>query len=115
MAHVLQIDTLAFSKRLREAGADEGLAEAIVEGLAVADTSELATKTDLAEVKGIFKEDLAEVKSELKEDLAEVKSELKEDLAKVRGDLKWMKLIGGAILAVLILPWLAELGAVIIR
>lgn len=102
MAHVLQIDTLAFSKRLREAGADEGLAEAIVEGLAVADTSELATKTDLAELAS-------------KADLAKVRGELKEDLAEVRGDLKWMKLIGGAILAVLILPWLAELGAVIIR
>ena len=102
MAHVLQIDTLAFSKRLREAGADEGLAEAIVEGLAVADTSELATKTDLAELAS-------------KADLAKVRGELKEDLAEVKGDLKWMKLIGSAILAVLILPWLAELGAVIIR
>ena len=32
MAHALQIDTLAFSKKLRDAGADEKLAEAIVDG-----------------------------------------------------------------------------------
>ena len=47
MAQALQIDTLAFSKKLREAGADEGLAEAIVEGISAADTSELVTKGDL--------------------------------------------------------------------
>ena len=51
MAHALQIDTLAFTKKLREAGAEEGLAEAIVEGLTAADTSELATKGDIAEAK----------------------------------------------------------------
>ena len=51
MAHALQIDTLAFSKKLREAGADEKLAEAIVEGITAADTSELATKADLAAVE----------------------------------------------------------------
>ena len=33
----------------------------------------------------------------------------KADLAHLETELKWIKLIGGAILAVLILPWLAEL------
>ena len=91
MAHALQIDTLAFTKKLREAGAEEGLAEAIVEGLTAADTSELATKADVAEVK----------------------SDLKADIAEVKNDLKWMKGIGGAILAVLVLPWLAEVFALV--
>ena len=35
----------------------------------------------------------------------------KADLAKLESELKWIKLIGGAILAVLVLPWLAELIA----
>ena len=65
MAHALQIDTLAFTKKLREAGAEEGLAEAIVEGLTAADTSELATKADLAEVKSELKTEIAEVKSDI--------------------------------------------------
>ena len=82
MAHALQIDTLAFTKKLREAGAEEGLAEAIVEGLTAADTSELATKGDIAEVKA----EIAEVKLELKTEIAEVKADI----------LKWMF---GAIIA----------------
>lgn len=61
MAHAFQIDTLAFSKRLRAAGADEKLAEAIVEGITGADTSELATKADIAAVKA----EIAEVKTEI--------------------------------------------------
>ncbi len=86
MAHALQIDTLAFTKKLREAGAEEGLAEAIVEGLTAADTSELATKADLAEVKSELKTEIAEAKLELKTEIAEVKSDI----------LKWMF---GAIIA----------------
>lgn len=81
MAHALQIDTLAFSKKLREAGADEGLAEAIVEGLTAADTSELATKADVALVK-----------SELKQDISAVEAALKQEISEVRYDLKWIKM-----------------------
>ena len=55
MAHAIQIDTLAFAKRLQAAGADERLAEAIVEGITDADTSSLATKEDIA----LVKEDIA--------------------------------------------------------
>lgn len=87
MTHALQIDTLAFSKKLREAGADEKLAEAIVEGLTAADTSELATKGDLAEVKA--------------------------EIEVMKVDLRWIKLIGGGILAVLILPWIRDLAVVV--
>ncbi len=72
MAHALQIDTLAFTKKLREAGAEEGLAEAIVEGLTAADTSELATKSDVLVVEN----KIDKVESALKVDIAEVKSDL---------------------------------------
>ena len=93
MAHALQIDTLAFSKKLREAGAEERLAEAIVEGITAADTSELATKADLkAELTGV-KADIAGVKTVLKGDIKtlEIRMEAmatKEDMAKVRTELK---------------------------
>ena len=100
MAHALQIDTLAFSKKLREAGADERLAGAIVEGITAADTSELATKSDLGEVKA----EIADVKAELKAEIADVKAELKAEIrgldvkiGDVKADiLKWMF---GAIIA----------------
>ena len=51
MTGVLHIDTLAFAKKLRDAGADERLAETIVEGINAADISSLATKTDLRDME----------------------------------------------------------------
>jgi hypothetical protein len=51
MPATLKMDTLKFARRLTDAGMEREMAEAIVEGLAEADTSELATKTDLAELK----------------------------------------------------------------
>jgi len=95
MAHALQIDTLAFSRKLKDAGADDRLADAIVEGLTAADTSELATKSDILIVEN---------------KIDKVESVLKAEIAEVIVDQKWIKLIGGAILVVLILPWLTKLG-----
>ena len=46
-----------------------------------------------------------------KDDIAAVKGELKAEIAAVKSDLKWIKGIGAAILAVLVLPWLTELAA----
>ncbi len=79
MAHALQIDTLAFSKKLKEAGADDRLADAIVEGLTAADTSELATKSDILVVEN----KIDKVESALKVEIAEVKVEI----AEVKSDL----------------------------
>ena len=115
MSTALRLDTLSFSKRLRNAGADEALAEAIVEGITGADTSELATKADLREVESALKADIADTKAELKSEIADVRTELKQDIADVRTDIaglkydvKWIKIIGGAILVILILPMIAE-------
>lgn len=109
MLNALRIDTLAFSKKLREAGADEKLAEAFVEGITAMDTSDLATKSELRKAETALKSDIAEVKAELKSDIAQFRTELKSDIAEVRTELKWIKIIGGAILALLILPLLSSL------
>lgn len=61
MANALHIDTLKFARKLAEAGLDQKAAEAIAEGVAEADTSQLATKQDLA----VLKTDLSEFKAEL--------------------------------------------------
>ena len=83
MAHAIQIDTLAFAKRLQAAGADERLAEAIVEGITDADTSSLATKEDLGLVKAELKEDIALVK----DDVAAIKTDIANSHADI---LKWL-------------------------
>ena len=58
MAATLRINALKFVRRLTDAGMERPLAEAIVEGLSEADTSELATKADL-------RADLSELKADL--------------------------------------------------
>ena len=62
--------------------------------------------------KAGFKEDQADALAAVVRHAAETgRGELatKADIAKLEVELKWIKLIGGAILAVLVLPWLAEL------
>lgn len=61
MANAMHIDTLKFVRKLTEAGVERQAAEAIAEGLAEADTSTLATKQDLAEIR----RDMAEFKADL--------------------------------------------------
>jgi hypothetical protein len=51
MAATLRIDTLKFAKSLTDAGLSREAAEAIAQGVAGADVSDLATKTDIAELK----------------------------------------------------------------
>ena len=80
----LAFDTHKAVKALREAGADEPLAEAVVVTIGDALGEHVATKADVAEVKT----GLAEVKAELKADVAEVKAELKADVAEVKAELK---------------------------
>ena len=65
MAQPLQIDTLAFSKSLKQAGADEQLAEAIVEGISKVDTSDLATKSDLKEVESALRGEISGLRGEM--------------------------------------------------
>jgi ABC-type sulfate transport system substrate-binding protein len=61
MPATLRIDTLKFVRKLTEAGMDRRQAEAIVDGLSEADTSELATKTDIAELRLEMREMKAEI------------------------------------------------------
>ena len=83
----LSFDTMATMRRLRACGFEEPQAEAITSAIRDGVTGGVATKADLVHMeKG-----------------------MKADLVRLENDLKWVKLIGGAILAVLILPWLAEL------
>lgn len=83
MAATLRIDTLSFARRLTDAGLDRKVAEAIVEGLSEADTSDLATKPDVAAVRS----ELQDVKSELQSRITEVKAELQLSIAETKAEL----------------------------
>ncbi len=83
----LVFDTHKAVKALREAGADEPLAEAVVVTIGDAFGENIATRADLGEVKTELKADVAAVRAEL----GEVKTELKADVAAVRVDLAEME------------------------
>ena len=86
-------DTHKAVKALREAGADEPLAEAVVVTIGDALGENVDTKADLTGVKAELKTDLAEVKAELKTDLAEVKVNLAEMETRLYRHL-WMMAAG---------------------
>lgn len=86
------IDTLAFAKKLRNAGLSEEQADTIAEahGAAFREAAEhtLATKTDLSETQTILKQDIVAVRAELKQDIDAVRAALKQDISAVRTELK---------------------------
>ena len=90
----IPFDTMATARHLRESGIEERQAEAITTAIKDGVTGGVATKADLERVESALRTDIHEVKA---------------DIAELKTDLKWMKLIGGAILAVHVLPWLAQL------
>ncbi len=68
----LAFDTHKAVKLLREAGADEPLAEAVVATVGDAMGENVATKVDIAMVQ----RDIASLRAELKTDIAELESRL---------------------------------------
>lgn len=69
-------DTLAVTRQLKAKGFDSDQAEAITEAVRTGVTGGVATKADLAEIR--------------------------REIAELRTDLRWMKAIGGVIVALLI-------------
>ena len=72
----LAFDTHHAVRVLTTAGADEALAEAVVATIGDAVGGNVATKTDLVEVKAELKSDVTQVKAEI----AEVRAGMKTDL-----------------------------------
>ena len=83
MAHAMRIDSLKFARKLEAAGLDRKAAEAIAEGVSEVDVSDLATKTDIADLRSATKTDSAE----LRHGIAAVRTELKEDISGLRTDI----------------------------
>lgn len=94
---VLALDTHAVVKELKAAGFTDEQAEAVTKVVRQAqdvDLSSLATKIDLAAVKGEIagsRAEMAAMKIELKGDIAILRSDFEKNLAETKADiLKWM-------------------------
>lgn len=85
----LAIDTLKFAKRLREAGFSDPQAEAVVATVQEASAgADLATRSDLAELRSGIRLEIAELRAELKAEIAELRADLKAEIAELRAELK---------------------------
>ncbi len=76
------MSSLALYKALTSAGADEQAARSAADD--VADKGNLATRTDIAELKG----EIAELRMELKGEIAELRMEVKSEIAELRMEVK---------------------------
>ena len=76
MSAALRIDTLKFVRRLTDAGMERPMAEAIVEGIAEADTSELATKADISRLEAATAADIGRLEAKIETSIADLRAEM---------------------------------------
>ena len=81
-------DTLKAVKDLRNAGADEKLADATVATISTAINEQVATKADLEVVQVDLKSDIKAVRVDLEADIKAVRVDLKSDIKAVRVELE---------------------------
>ncbi len=90
---------IAETQRLRDAGLPQQQAEAVTLAIHAGVTGGVATKADLEALRGDFRA---------------LRGDVSRDIEALRGDVRWIKAIGGVIVAILVLPWLAgRFGAVL--
>jgi capsule polysaccharide export protein KpsE/RkpR len=81
-------NALKYIKNLENVGFPREQAEAQVQLVIDSFQENVATKSDLAELRSDIKTEMAELRSDLKTDMANLKSELKTDMADLRSELK---------------------------
>jgi hypothetical protein len=87
MGHALAIDTLAYAKKLIQAGMPQEQAEVQAQILAEVIDTNLATKLDLEKVKAALKHDI----ELLRRDMEVIRADLKRDIEQTRSSLiKWI-------------------------
>jgi hypothetical protein len=105
--NAMNLDTRKAVRDLRAVGADEPLADAIVDlfrqSAEMPDVASLATKDDITISKAELRADIANLRTELKTDGASLRAELKTEIGKLDTKvnmLMWMiGAIGGGALA----------------
>jgi len=75
--NTITFDTLKFAQTLEDAGVDQGQATAIAQAVRDShDAAELATKSDIRELRAVTTSDLREFKAEMKLEMRELEMRL---------------------------------------
>jgi hypothetical protein len=88
---VVAFDTLAYARRLRDAGIPPPEAEAHADAAREFIMAELVTKPDLLAVRAdiaSIREEIGAAKTELREEIGAVKTELREEIGAVKSELR---------------------------
>ena len=108
--NVYAFDTHKFVERFKGAKTPDEQAQAVVSVIHESQrNADLATKSDLHEVRNELKGDIHEVRSELKGDIHEVRNELKLEIEAVKGELKLVKWMLALVVVAEVLPFLSKL------
>jgi len=114
---------IAETRRLRDAGLPQEQAEAVTLAIHAGVTGGVATRADVEALKGAVNRDIEALRGDVraldaKVDALDTKIDGLGDRLDARVDglgdrldteLKWIRAIGGVIVAILVLPWLAGL------
>ncbi len=65
---------------------------------------ESSLRTDMERLKTGLRSDMEKLESSLRTDMERLETGLRSEISVVRNDLRWVRLTGGAVLAVLVLP-----------
>lgn len=84
-------DTLKLAKRLEAAGMPAPQAAGFAEALSETMTTELATKSDLRELRGWATAEFADVRGEMRAEFADVRREMRTGFAEMRTELAMTK------------------------
>ena len=109
-------DTLAVTRQLKSRGFDAEQAEAITEAVRTGVTGGVATKADMAELRGEIKADMAQLRGEMEVKFAEIDGrfgQINERFNTVRSDILWVKWFCGVIITLLAVPILQDLMAML--
>ena len=80
----------AVIKEVYDAFISAGVADeqATAAARAIPSSGELATRSDIAELRAEFKSDITELRAEVKSDITELRAEVKSDIAELRADTR---------------------------
>ncbi len=71
---------------------------------------ETGLRSDMEKLETGLRSDMEKLETGLRSDMEKLETGLRSEISVIRNDLRWVKLTGGAVLAVLVLPWLAEVA-----